>query len=164
MAEKYFTYEEAQTLLPILESLLRASMEAKDTIQTIEAEFQELRFGIPRVLQNQLKLSVPASWQDVHLPHCLGQEQVLPAKNNEQEVLAQLGRDQKQTLLDLCIRREQLRVQDRARLFGAVADYFKAVLETAPARYQSDEKFVLQMIAVLAEESGMQPAAAGRVT
>jgi uncharacterized RDD family membrane protein YckC len=86
-----------------------------------------------------------------------------PQEGLVRQRLAQLGRDQKQTLLDLCIRREQLRVQDRARLFGAVADYFKAVLEIAPARYQSDEKFVLQMIAVLAEESGMQPAAAGRV-
>jgi uncharacterized RDD family membrane protein YckC len=78
--------------------------------------------------------------------------------------LRQLNRDQKQTLLDLCIRREQLRVQDRARLFGAVADYCKSVLDIPPARYQSDEKFVLQMIAVLAQEGGVQPAAVARVT
>ena len=31
--------------------------------------------------------------------------------------LAQLDREQKQTLLDLCLRRDQLRVTERARLF-----------------------------------------------
>lgn len=63
--------------------------------------------------------------------------------------LLQLSRDQKQTLLDLCVRRDQLRVQDRARLFGVVADYFKNQLEIPAGQYQSDEKFVVQLVAML---------------
>jgi uncharacterized RDD family membrane protein YckC len=63
----------------------------------------------------------------------------------------QLDRQQKQTLLELCLRREQLRVADRARLFRATADYFKERLDLAPEEYQSDEKFVLQLAAVLGE-------------
>ena len=69
--------------------------------------------------------------------------------------LAQLDRQQKQTLLDLCVRREQLRVEDRARLFGAVADYFKNQLEIPAGRYQSDEKFVVGLVAVLGAEGGL---------
>jgi uncharacterized RDD family membrane protein YckC len=63
--------------------------------------------------------------------------------------LAQLDRGQKQTLLDLCLRKEQLRAQERARLFSAVADYFKNRLAIPAARFQSDEKFVLQLVALL---------------
>jgi len=66
--------------------------------------------------------------------------------------LAQLGRAQKQTLLDLCLRRDQLEVRDRARLFGAVAEYMKERLGLVPAAYQSDEKFVLQLAAVFGSE------------
>ena len=69
--------------------------------------------------------------------------------------LAQLDRQQKQTLLDLCVRREQLRVEDRARLFGAVAEYFKNQLEIPAGRYQSDEKFVVGLVAVLGAEGGL---------
>jgi uncharacterized RDD family membrane protein YckC len=65
--------------------------------------------------------------------------------------LGQLDRPQKQALLDLCLRRDQLRVSDRARLFRATAEYFKARLDLQPERYQSDEKFVLQIAAVLGE-------------
>jgi uncharacterized RDD family membrane protein YckC len=63
--------------------------------------------------------------------------------------LEQLDRQQKQTLLELCLRREQLRVADRAKLFRATAEYFKERLDLAPEEYQSDEKFVLQLAAVL---------------
>jgi uncharacterized RDD family membrane protein YckC len=65
--------------------------------------------------------------------------------------LEQLDRQQKQTLLELCLRREQLRVADRAKLFRATAEYFKERLDLAPEEYQSDEKFVLQLAAVLGE-------------
>jgi hypothetical protein len=41
MAERTFTLEEAQTLIPVLESLLRAAMEGKKLIQEVEAELQE---------------------------------------------------------------------------------------------------------------------------
>jgi len=40
MADKYFTWEEAQTLLPVLESLLRTCMEGKKVIEEVEAELQ----------------------------------------------------------------------------------------------------------------------------
>src|SRR5262245_43380740 len=42
MAEKYFTWEEAQTLLPVLESLLRTCMEGKKVIEAVEAEVQQV--------------------------------------------------------------------------------------------------------------------------
>ncbi len=40
MAERTFTLEEAQTLVPILESLLRSAMEGKKLIEEVEAELQ----------------------------------------------------------------------------------------------------------------------------
>jgi uncharacterized RDD family membrane protein YckC len=63
--------------------------------------------------------------------------------------LEQLTRSQKDTLLDLCLRRDQLRVRERARLFAAVADYFRQRWQLGAEEYQSDEKFVLQLAAVL---------------
>jgi uncharacterized RDD family membrane protein YckC len=68
--------------------------------------------------------------------------------------LGQLGREQKQTLLDLCLRREQLRVAERARLFRAAAGFIRTRLDLAPEAYESDEKFVLQLAAVLGERAG----------
>ncbi len=43
---KTFTLAEAESLLPILESLLRTSIEGKKTIETIEAQFEELKSRI----------------------------------------------------------------------------------------------------------------------
>jgi hypothetical protein len=43
MADRYFTFDEAQTLLPVLESLLRTAVDSKQTIETVESEFDELR-------------------------------------------------------------------------------------------------------------------------
>jgi uncharacterized RDD family membrane protein YckC len=68
--------------------------------------------------------------------------------------LSQLDREQKQTLLDLCLRRDQLRVLERARLFQATAQFFAQRLELVPEEYESAEKFVLQMAAVLGERPG----------
>lgn len=68
--------------------------------------------------------------------------------------LSQLDREQKQTLLDLCLRRDQLRVLERARLFQAAAQFFQQRLDLAPDEYESAEKFVLQMAAVLGERPG----------
>ena len=65
--------------------------------------------------------------------------------------LAQLDRRQKQTILDLCLRRDQLRVEDRARLFHATAEHLQARLGVVPELLQSDEKFVLQLAAALGE-------------
>jgi uncharacterized RDD family membrane protein YckC len=68
--------------------------------------------------------------------------------------LGQLDRDQKQALLDLCLRREQLRIPERARLFQAAAHFFQQRLDLAPDAYESAEKFVLQLAAVLGERPG----------
>jgi uncharacterized RDD family membrane protein YckC len=66
--------------------------------------------------------------------------------------LASLEREQKQTVLDLCLRRDQLRVAERTRLFRSAARYFESRLELTPDEYESDEKFVLQLAAVLSEQ------------
>jgi uncharacterized RDD family membrane protein YckC len=68
--------------------------------------------------------------------------------------LSQLDREQKQTLLDLCLRRDQLRVLERARLFQAAARFLEQRLELAPEEHESAEKFVLQMAAVFGERPG----------
>jgi uncharacterized RDD family membrane protein YckC len=71
--------------------------------------------------------------------------------------LEQLDRRQKQTVLDLCQRRDQLRVRERTRLFAAVADYFREHLELTPQETQSDEKFILQLATVLTADSIGEP-------
>jgi uncharacterized RDD family membrane protein YckC len=68
--------------------------------------------------------------------------------------LSQLEREQMQTLLDLCLRRDQLRVVERARLFQATAQFLQARLGLAPEAYESPEKFVLQLAAVLGDQKG----------
>ena len=42
MAARSFTLEEAQSLLPVLESLLRTAIEGKKLIETVDAELQDL--------------------------------------------------------------------------------------------------------------------------
>jgi uncharacterized RDD family membrane protein YckC len=75
--------------------------------------------------------------------------------------LSQLDREQKQTLLDLCLRREQLRFAERARLFRASAGFLRARLDLLPEAYESDEKFVLRLTAALTE-AGAPEAARGK--
>jgi len=41
MSTRTFSLEEAQTLLPVLESLLRTAIKAKKLIEQVDAEFQE---------------------------------------------------------------------------------------------------------------------------
>ena len=67
--------------------------------------------------------------------------------------LNQLDREQRQTVLDLCLRRDQLRVGERARLFRSASLYVQERLDLAPAQYESDEKFVLKLAAVLGERA-----------
>jgi uncharacterized RDD family membrane protein YckC len=78
--------------------------------------------------------------------------------------LAQLSRDQKQTLLDLCLRRDQLRLAERARLFRTMAEYFQSEVGLAPEQYQSDEKFILALAAEIGAQVGTatEPAALSR--
>jgi hypothetical protein len=42
MADRRFTLEEAEKLLPVLESLLRAAIDGKKLIETVDAELQDL--------------------------------------------------------------------------------------------------------------------------
>jgi hypothetical protein len=42
MSDRTFTLDEAQTLLPVLESLLRAAIDSKKLIETVDGEFQEV--------------------------------------------------------------------------------------------------------------------------
>jgi len=46
MANRSFTLEEAKNLLPVLESLLRAAMEARDQAQQVERELSDLKTHI----------------------------------------------------------------------------------------------------------------------
>ncbi|MGH9556883.1 MAG: DUF2203 domain-containing protein [Terriglobales bacterium] len=46
MADRTFTLDEAQGLLPVLESLLKRALEGKKLIETIDGEFQELTHRI----------------------------------------------------------------------------------------------------------------------
>jgi uncharacterized RDD family membrane protein YckC len=78
-----------------------------------------------------------------------GHEAKAPSETLVRQRLGQLSRDQKQTLLDLCLRRDQLRLSDRAQMFHAVADYLRRQLDLTPQEHQSDEKFVVQLAALL---------------
>ncbi len=46
MSSRSFTLDEAQDLLPVLESLLRTAIDGKKLIETVEAEFQALAHRI----------------------------------------------------------------------------------------------------------------------
>src|SRR5450432_2884002 len=46
MANRSFTLSEAQTLLPILESLLRSAIDGKKLIETVDEEFHDLSHRI----------------------------------------------------------------------------------------------------------------------
>jgi hypothetical protein len=46
MSNRSFTLDEAHSLLPILESLLRAAIDGKKLIETVDEEFQELSHRI----------------------------------------------------------------------------------------------------------------------
>jgi hypothetical protein len=55
--KKTFTLEEAQTLLPVLRSLLQKSIEGKKTVEEIEKEFQDLSHRI--LLSGGLFVDIP---------------------------------------------------------------------------------------------------------
>jgi hypothetical protein len=59
MAEiKTFTLDEAQTLLPVLKSLLKRCMDGKQFVQLVEKEFQDLGHKI--ILSGGLLVNIPA--------------------------------------------------------------------------------------------------------
>src|SRR5260221_2125171 len=57
--QKTFTLEEAHTLLPVLRSLLKRSMEGKRLIERVEKELQDLKHRI--LLSGGLMVDVPAA-------------------------------------------------------------------------------------------------------
>jgi uncharacterized RDD family membrane protein YckC len=63
--------------------------------------------------------------------------------------MGQLQRAQKETLLDLCLRGDQSRLVERARLFQAAAAYLESRLNVQPNSYESPEKFVLRLASTL---------------
>jgi uncharacterized RDD family membrane protein YckC len=63
--------------------------------------------------------------------------------------LDQLTREQKQTMLRLCQRRDQLRLRARAKLFGTLAQYFRSEKGLQPVEFESDERFVSRLAATL---------------
>jgi uncharacterized RDD family membrane protein YckC len=63
--------------------------------------------------------------------------------------LSALDREQRLTLLDLCMRREQLKPAERARLFRDTAGFVEGRLGLTPEPMESDEKFVLRLSAAL---------------
>jgi len=56
MAERTFTLQEAQSLLPVLESLLRTAIDGKKLIEAVDAELQELAHRV--FLQGGLLVNV----------------------------------------------------------------------------------------------------------
>src|SRR5580658_11162031 len=56
MAERTFTLEEAQSLLPVLESLLRTAIDGKKLIDAVDTELQELAHRV--FLQGGLLVNV----------------------------------------------------------------------------------------------------------
>lgn len=46
MSERTFTFDEAQSLLPVLESLLRTAMAAKQLIEEVDAELQGVQHRV----------------------------------------------------------------------------------------------------------------------
>lgn len=46
MSERTFTYDEAQSLLPVLESLLRTAIAAKQLMEEVDNEFQALQHRV----------------------------------------------------------------------------------------------------------------------
>jgi uncharacterized RDD family membrane protein YckC len=72
-------------------------------------------------------------------------EEAAGTERSLRQRLTALDREQRQTLLDLCMRREQLKPAERARLFRDTAGFVEGRLGLAPEPMESDEKFVLRL-------------------
>lgn len=105
------------------------------------------------LLAGTLVVHVERRGRPIQAVHLGSSEEERAWRAQVRQRLGALGREQKQAVLDLCLRRDQLRVAERSRLFGAMADYFQGRLDLAPHEYQSDEKFVLTLAAELGEPS-----------
>ncbi len=99
-----------------------------------------------------LVVHVDRMWGPIRAIHHGKQVLPPPMMAELRQRLSTLSRDQRQTLLDLCLRRDQLRISDRARLFRTVAQYLGERYDLTPAEFQSDEKFVLELVDALSQE------------
>ena len=72
-------------------------------------------------------------------------EETVGIERSFRQRLGVLNREQRQTLLDLCLRREQLRPAERARLFRDTAGFVEGRLGLAPEPMESDERFVFRL-------------------
>jgi uncharacterized RDD family membrane protein YckC len=69
------------------------------------------------------------------------------------ERLKVLTKEQKQTLIDLCLRRDQLRLLDRTRIFATAAAYLRERLQVTAGEQESDERLVLSVAAALTQQT-----------
>jgi uncharacterized RDD family membrane protein YckC len=75
----------------------------------------------------------------------------IPPDPSWRQRLVRLDREQKRALLELCLRRDQLQLADRARLFRAAGHFARRRLDLAPEPHESDENFILRLTALLEE-------------
>jgi uncharacterized RDD family membrane protein YckC len=165
------------TRVTFLQSAIRNFLRAGDGLP-IPFFFYGLGFAVAACNREQRRLGdllagtlvvhIDARARPIQALHERAEESLHLSETLVRQRLGRLNRQQKQTLLDLCLRRDQLRVADRARLFRATAEFCEKQLDLAPDQYQSDEKFVLLVASVLGEsgppeaEPVRRPALAGR--
>ena len=150
------------TSLTFLQSAVRNIVRLVDSLPAVWMIFGLYPLGFAVAIGNRKHLRLgdwAAGTLVVHVERRAGPIRALhegaaepgPAEAGLRLKLAQLTREQKQDLLDLCLRRDQLRLADRAQLFRAVAQYLEQELGLAPEEHQSDEKFILRLAGILGE-------------
>jgi uncharacterized RDD family membrane protein YckC len=156
------------TAISFFQAAVRNVLRVADGLPLLVVDVVPLLYGVGFVVaacnrEHRRLGDLAAGTLVVHVERKPRPVQALPALASEadrlqrallRQRLGQLDRPQKQTLLELCLRRDQLRVRERARLFHVAAEYFKSRLELAPREFQSDEKFILELAGVLNAETG----------
>jgi uncharacterized RDD family membrane protein YckC len=75
-----------------------------------------------------------------------------------QQIRRRLTLEEKELLLEVCLRREQLQLSSRVALFGRFAAYFARRLDRPRDEFMSEEKFVQNIAAIALAESHRQAA------
>jgi uncharacterized RDD family membrane protein YckC len=70
-------------------------------------------------------------------------------------IRSRLGLQERETLLQLCLRRNQLEIEARQSLFAEAASFLERRLETTREPFLSEEKFVQNIAAVALEERSL---------
>ena len=76
-------------------------------------------------------------------------------------VRAQTTLGERRAIIELCLRRDQLRLDVRGRLFALAADHFRRRFGMPRSQFQSDERLVQNIAAVLLPPEGGQIRLAG---